>query len=139
MLVALESTVIAHGLPRPHNLESAMACERAVREAGATPATIAVVAGRRAIGLTEDELRELASRDDVVKTSLRDLGVVVARGKWGATTVAATLHIAERAGISVFATGGIGGVHRDVARALDVSADLAALATKPVVTVCSGA
>src|SRR6185369_4038450 len=138
MLVALESTVIAHGLPRPHNLESALACERAVRESGATPATIAVVAGRRAIGLTEDELRELAARDDVVKTSLRDL-VVVARGQWGATTVAATLHIAERAGISVFATGGIGGVHRDAGRALDVSADLTALAAKPVVTVCSGA
>ena len=139
MLVALESTVIAHGLPRPHNLESALACERAVRESGATPATVAVVAGRPAIGLSRDELHELATRDDVAKVSLRDLGTVVSRGRWGATTVAATLHLAERAGISVFATGGIGGIHRDVGRALDVSADLTALATKPVVTVCSGA
>ncbi len=139
MHVALESTVIAHGLPRPKNLESAIACERAVRESGASPETIAIVAGRPAIGLTEAELRELATRDDVEKVSLNNLGVVVSRGLWGATTVAATLHIVERTGISVFSTGGIGGVHRGEGRASDVSADLTALATKPIVTVCSGA
>src|SRR3982751_2923663 len=137
MHVALESTVIAHGLPRPHNLASALACERAVRESGASPETVAVVAGRPAVGLTEGELRELATRGDVEKVSLRNLGVVVSRGLWGATTVAATLHVVARTGIGVFATGGIGGVHRG--GDFDISADLTALATTPVVTVCSGA
>lgn len=139
MHVALESTVIAHGLPRPQNLESARACERAVRESGASPQTIAIVAGRPTIGLADAELEELATRDDVEKVSLHNLGIVVSRGLWGATTVAATLHIVERTGISVFATGGIGGVHRGDGRSSDVSADLTALATKPIVTVCSGA
>ncbi len=139
MHVALESTVIAHGLPRPQNLESARACERAVRESGASPQTIAIVAGRPTIGLAEAELEELATRDDVEKVSLHNLGIVVSRGLWGATTVAATLHIVERTGISVFATGGVGGVHRGEGRSSDVSADLTALATKPIVTVCSGA
>ena len=139
MYVALESTVIAHGLPRPQNLECAFACERAVRESGAAAETVAVIAGRPAVGLTEAELRELATRDDIEKVSLRNLGVVVSRGLWGATTVGATLHIVERTGISVFSTGGIGGVHREGGSAMDVSADLTALATKPVVTVCSGA
>jgi len=119
--------------------DHALACERAVRESGATPATIGIVAGRRAIGLTEDELRELATRDDVVKASLRDLGVVVARGRWGATTVAATLHIAERAGISVFATGGIGGVHRGAERSFDISADMMEFAESNVAVVTAGA
>jgi pseudouridine-5'-phosphate glycosidase len=139
MLVALESTVIAHGLPRPHNLDAARACERAVRESGARPATVAVVAGRPAVGLTEAELVELASREGVEKVSLRNLGAVVARGAWGATTVAATIHLSSRAGVRVFATGGIGGVHRGAERTFDVSADLSALAGTPVVAVCAGA
>jgi pseudouridine-5'-phosphate glycosidase len=139
MLVALESTVIAHGLPRPQNLEAALACERAVRESGARAATVAVVAGRPVVGLSEAELRELAARDDVAKVSLHNLGVVAARGQWGATTVASTLHLASRAGLRVFATGGIGGVHRGAERHFDVSSDLAALATTPMITVSAGA
>src|SRR6185369_1915762 len=106
MRVALESTVIAHGLPRPHNLESARACERAVREEGAEPATIAVVAGRPVVGVSDAELAELASRDDVAKVSLQNIGATIARGGWGATTVSASIHLAARAGIRVFATGG---------------------------------
>src|SRR5688572_27757120 len=113
MRVALESTVIAHGLPRPTNLELARTCERAVRESGAEPATIAVIDGAPVAGLTDAQLEELAYRDDVAKVSLRNLGAVCARGGWGATTVAATAYIAARVGIRVFATGGIGGVHRD--------------------------
>jgi len=139
MRVALESTVIAHGLPRPHNLEAARACERAVRSSGAEPATIALVAGRPVVGLTDAELAELASRDDVAKVSLQNLGAVAARGTWGATTVAASIQLASRAGIRVFATGGIGGVHRGAERSFDVSADLTALATTPIVAVCAGA
>jgi pseudouridine-5'-phosphate glycosidase len=137
--VALESTVIAHGLPRPQNLEAARLCERAVRASGAEPATVAVVAGRPVVGLDEEEIVELASRDGVAKVSLQNLGAVVARGAWGATTVAATIHLSARAGIRVFATGGIGGVHRGAERSFDVSADLTALATTPVIAVCAGA
>jgi pseudouridine-5'-phosphate glycosidase len=139
MHVALESTVVAHGLPRPQNLEAALACERAVRDSGAQPATVAIVDGRPAVGLSEDELRELAGRDDVAKVSLHNLAVVAARGQWGATTVAATLHLASRTGIRVFATGGIGGVHRGAERDFDVSSDLAALASTPMVVVSAGA
>jgi pseudouridylate synthase len=139
MRVALESTVIAHGLPRPANLESARACERAVRESGAEPATVAVIDGVPKAGLTDSELEELAHKEDVAKVSLRNLGAVCARRGWGATTVAATLHIAAREGIRVFATGGIGGVHRDAERTFDVSSDLTALAVTPVVTVSAGA
>lgn len=137
--VALESTVIAHGLPRPENLESARACEAAVRESGAEPATVAIVGGNVRIGVSDDELNELASRPDVAKVTLQNLGAVCAAGGWGATTVAATVHLAARDGIRVFATGGIGGVHRGAERTFDVSADLTALATTPIVTVCAGA
>ncbi len=137
--VALESTVIAHGLPRPENLSSARACEAAVRESGAEPATVAIVAGDVRIGLTQSELEALASRTDVAKVSLQNLGAVCASGAWGATTVATTAHLAARHGIHVFATGGIGGVHREADRTFDVSADLTTLATTPVVTVCAGA
>ncbi len=137
--VALESTVIAHGLPYPHNLESARACERAVRLSGAEPATTAVVAGEPRVGLTDSEIADIATRADVAKVSLQNLGAVIARKQWGATTVAASIHLAARAGVRVFATGGIGGVHRGAQRTGDVSADLTALATTPVVVVCSGA
>jgi pseudouridylate synthase len=139
MKVALESTVIAHGLPRPWNLDSARACESAVRESGAEPATVAIVAGTPRVGVTDEELVELASREDVAKVSLQNLGAVVARGEWGATTVSATLHLSARAGIRVFATGGIGGVHRGAELSFDLSADLLALSRTPVITVCAGA
>jgi pseudouridine-5'-phosphate glycosidase len=136
-VVALESTVIAHGLPRPQNLETAKRLEQVVREAGATPATIAILDGQFTVGLSSDELQFIAEADDIRKISIRDLPIAVAR-KWnGATTVASTSWIAHRAGIKVFATGGIGGVHRgDLA---DVSADLPALASAPIIVVCSGA
>ncbi|MFN7999582.1 MAG: pseudouridine-5'-phosphate glycosidase [Acidobacteriota bacterium] len=137
--VALESTVIAHGLPAPHNLETARACETEVRAAGALPATIGILAGRPVIGLSEAEVAELASRQDVAKVNLANLAHVIAAEKWGATTVAGTLHLAQAEGIRVFATGGIGGVHRGAGDSFDISADLQALARYPVVTVCAGA
>lgn len=137
--VALESTVIAHGLPAPHNLETARACETEVRAAGALPATIGILAGRPVIGLNEAEVAELASRQDVAKVNLANLAHVIAAEKWGATTVAGTLHLAQAEGIKVFATGGIGGVHRGAGDSFDISADLQALARYPVVTVCAGA
>ena len=136
-VVALESTVIAHGLPRPQNLETAQRTETIVSEQIATPATIAVLAGRLCVGLNQQQIELVANRDDIRKLSTRDLAVAVAR-KWdGATTVAATLWIAHRAGIQVFATGGIGGVHRGSLP--DVSADLPELARTPMIVVCSGA
>ena len=136
-VVALESTVIAHGLPRPLNLETARRLEQIVRDAGAVPATIALLGGRLRVGLDDDELERLAFRDDVLKVSRRDLAVAVARRLDGATTVAGTLWIASRAGLKVFATGGIGGVHRGALP--DVSADLPELASTPLTVVCSGA
>ncbi len=136
-VVALESTVIAHGLPRPQNLETARRLERIVREQGAVPATVAVLEGRLCVGLKDDELRRLAETDGVHKLSRRDLPLAVAR-KWnGATTVATTAWIAHRVGIKVFATGGIGGVHRGSLP--DISADLPTLAETPLIVVCSGA
>lgn len=138
-VVALESTVIAHGLPAPENLATALACEAAVREAGARPATMAIIDGRPSIGLDEAQLRQLAERKDVAKVNPANMAEVISRGGWGATTVAASLHLAERAGIRVFATGGVGGVHRGAERSFDISADLLALARYKVVTVCAGA
>ncbi|MFN2498004.1 MAG: pseudouridine-5'-phosphate glycosidase [Pyrinomonadaceae bacterium] len=136
-IVALESTVIAHGLPRPQNLEIARKLEEIVREAGAVPATIAILDGKLRAGLNDDELRTLAESSDIKKVSVRDLPIAVAQ-KWnGATTVATTCWIAQRAGIKVFATGGIGGVHRGSLP--DVSADLPALASTSIIVVCSGA
>ncbi len=137
--VALESTVIAHGLPAPHNLETARDCEAAVRESGAEPATIGIFAGQAVIGLSETQLQEIASRSDVAKVNLANLGAVIAQKRWGATTVASSLYFAAISGIRVFATGGIGGVHRGASDSFDVSADLNALARFPVVTVCAGA
>jgi pseudouridine-5'-phosphate glycosidase len=137
-VVALESTVIAHGLPRPQNLETARRLESVVREGGATPATIAVVGGRICVGLQPSQLEHIADSQTVHKLSTRDLPVALARGWDGATTVASTAFIAARAGLSVFATGGIGGVHRG--ELPDVSADLPELArTSLAVVVCSGA
>lgn len=136
-VVALESTVIAHGLPRPLNLQAAQRLEAIVREAGAVPATIAILEGALSVGLNEEQIRHVAESDRVKKISRRDLALAVAE-KWdGATTVASTLWIAHRAGIRVFATGGIGGVHRGSLP--DVSADLPELARTPMIVVCSGA
>ena len=112
-VVALESTIISHGLPRPDNLDVARQIEAAVRRGGAIPSTIAVVDGRPTVGLDDTALERIATRDDVVKVSTRDLATLVARGGTGATTVAATAHLAAMAGIGFFATGGLGGVHRD--------------------------
>jgi pseudouridine-5'-phosphate glycosidase len=137
-VVALESTIVAHGLPRPDNVEVARQCEAAVREAGAIPATIAVVGGEVRVGLDDATLERIGSSDEVAKCSVRDLPVVCARGGDGATTVAATAHLAARAGIEVFATGGIGGVHRDAAASFDESADLVELSRAPICVVSAG-
>ena len=137
-VVALESTIIAHGLPRPENLEIARAAEEIVREEGAVPATIAVVQGMVRIGLDREGLEAIANGDDVVKCGARDLAVVMARRATGATTVAATATLAVRAGISVFATGGLGGVHREARDSWDESADLTTLGQTPITVVCAG-
>lgn len=137
-VVALESTIIAHGLPRPDNLRVAAEIEDAVRSEGAVPATIAVVGGRVRVGLGPDEREAIATTFDVDKLSLRDLGPGIVSGRPGATTVASTAYIAARAGIRVFATGGLGGVHREAATTFDESADLAGLASTPIVVVCAG-
>ena len=135
-IVALESTIISHGLPRPRNLEVARDVEEIVRAAGATPATIAIIDGEIHVGLEEDQLIRIANDDSVVKASTRDLAILVATKKSAATTVAATGHIAAMAGISVFATGGLGGVHRG--DGFDESADLRALSITPIIIVCAG-
>jgi pseudouridine-5'-phosphate glycosidase len=139
-VVALESTIIAHGMPWPANVDTARAVEREIRALGALPATIAVLEGRPKAGLDDDELTRIArAGGDVAKVSRRDLPIVVARGLTGATTVAATMIIAALAGIRVFATGGIGGVHRGAQTSFDISADLQELARTPVAVVCAGA
>ncbi len=138
-VVALESTVIAHGLPRPQNLEAARALEEEVRGLGSTPATIAIADGQAVVGADDALLVRLAEDPAVAKVSLRDLAPVLARRGLGATTVAATAEIAARAGIAVMATGGIGGVHRGGERSFDESADLEAIARHPVCVVCAGA
>jgi len=135
-IVALESTIISHGLPRPRNLEVAREVEEIVRSAGAVPATIALIDGVIHVGLESHELERIANDDDVVKASTRDLAIIEATKKSAATTVAATAHIAHLAGISVFATGGLGGVHRG--HTYDESADLIALAETPIVIICAG-
>jgi pseudouridine-5'-phosphate glycosidase len=138
-VVALESTVIAHGLPYPDNAKVAARLESIVRAEGAVPATIGVVDGVPSIGLDAELLDRFASADDVLKASVRDLGPVMARGVSAATTVAATAVLANRAGIDVFATGGIGGVHRGGEASLDISADMTTLSTTPIAVVCAGA
>jgi len=142
-VVALESTVIAHGLPQPINLETALACEAAVRDHGATPATIGIIDGVPTIGMNEDEIKLFAARhapdgSSIEKVGLNNLAAVLMRRGWGATTVAASLRIAHVAGIRVFSTGGIGGVHRGAAESFDVSADLTALGNTALVCVCAG-
>lgn len=138
-IVALESTIITHGMPFPQNVQAARAVEAEVRKFGAIPATIAVMGGQILIGLNDQELDALGQAQDVMKLSRADLAACLAMGKTGATTVAATMICAHLAGISVFATGGIGGVHRGAEDTFDISADLIELATTPVTVVCAGA
>lgn len=137
-IVALESTIISHGLPRPSNLTVAREVEEIVRSRGAVPATIAVLDGVVHIGLTDQQLVEIANRDDIAKASSRDLAIIAATGKSAATTVAATAHLAVLAGIHVFATGGLGGVHRGANETFDESADLTALSQLDITIVCAG-
>ncbi len=138
-VVALESTIISHGFPYPANVESARECERIAREEGVIPATIAVIGGQFAVGLSDDEIEHLGSNRETPKASRRDLPMLVARGSDGATTVAGTMAVAAMAGISIFATGGIGGVHRGAERSMDISADLEELARTSLAVVCAGA
>ena len=137
-VVALESTIISHGLPRPSNLAVAIECEKIIREHGAVPATIALLDGVVHVGLEIKELEAIANRDDISKASVRDLAIIVASRKSAATTVAATAHIAAIAGIKVFATGGLGGVHRGANESFDESADLTALSQLDMTVVCAG-
>ena len=139
-VIALESTIISHGMPYPQNVETALKCEAAARECGAEPATIAVIGGKLCAGLTEEEIDYLGREGTkVTKASRRDLPVLVAKKADGATTVAATMIIAALAGIKIFATGGIGGVHRGAETTMDISADLEEMAQTPVAVVCAGA
>ena len=138
-VVALESTIISHGMPYPKNVETALEVERIIRENGAIPATIAILGGRLKVGLTKDEIEYLGKAKDVVKTSRRDIPFIVAKKLDGATTVASTMILADLAGVRVFATGGIGGVHRGAQESFDISADLQELASTNVAVVCAGA
>ena len=139
-VVALESTIISHGMPYPQNVETALNVERIVRENGAVPATIAIIGGRLKAGLTPEEIEYFGKKGQAIaKASRRDLSILCARGEDGATTVATTMIIAHMAGIKVFATGGIGGVHRGAETTMDISADLEELAQTPVMVVCAGA
>lgn len=137
-VLALESTIFTHGLPRPRNIEVALQAEAEVRSHGVVPATIGVVAGRPTVGLTPNEIEMLSTAGDVVKASLRDLPVAAAKGLSAGTTVAATAFLAHRAGVRVFSTGGLGGVHRDAQRTFDESADLGTLAALPMIVVSAG-
>lgn len=138
-VVALESTIVAHGMPFPQNLETAQGVEAIVRDGGAVPATIAILDGRLKVGLSPDELQRVAQSPDMVKASIRDMPVLVATGGNGATTVASTMRIAAMAGIFVFVTGGIGGVHRGAQKSFDISADLEEMTESNVAVVCAGA
>ena len=139
-VVALESTIISHGMPYPQNVETALKVEQIIRDNGAVPATIAILGGRLKAGLTAEEIEYLGKKgQDVTKASRRDLAVLVSRKADGATTVTTTMMIAHMAGIQVFATGGIGGVHRGAETTMDISADLEELASTPVMVVCAGA
>lgn len=138
-VLALESTIFTHGLPRPHNEELALATEQQVRDLGVVPATVGLVAGRPTVGLSADEIRSLSNDDDAVKASLRDLPIAMGKGLSAGTTVAATGYLASLAGIGVFSTGGLGGVHRGAEHTFDESADLGTLASLPLVVVSAGA
>lgn len=137
-IVALESTIISHGMPYPQNVHTAREVEQVIRDAGAVPATIAIIGGKICVGLSEDQLETLGSSPDAIKVSRRDLPYVLAQARLGATTVAATMICAELAGIEVFVTGGIGGVHRGAETSFDISADLQELAQTSVAVVCAG-
>lgn len=138
-VVALESSLIAHGLPYPRNLEVARRVEEVVRQAGVVPATIAILEGKIRVGLTAEELEQATAPGRLSKVSRRDIPLVVARGGYGGTTVAASIWVAEQVGIAVFSTGGIGGVHRGAPQSFDISSDLPALAQTNVIVVCAGA
>ena len=139
-VVALESTIISHGMPYPENVKTALAVEKIIRDNGAVPATIAIIGGRLKAGLSEEEITYLGKKGpDVIKASRRDLPVLIAKGCDGATTVTTTMMIADMAGIRVFATGGIGGVHRGAETTMDISADLLELANTQVMVICAGA
>ena len=138
-VVALESTIISHGMPYPQNVETALQCEKFISERGAIPATIGIIKGRLIVGLTEEEIEYMGKEEGIVKVSRRDLPFIVARGGDGATTVAASMIKAALAGIKVYATGGIGGVHRNAQETFDISADLQELANTNVAVVCAGA
>ena len=138
-VVALESTIISHGMPYPKNVQTALEVEKVIRSHGAVPATIGIIDGEPIVGMTPDEIEEFGKRKGVLKVSRRDLPVVYAKKLWGATTVATTMIIANQAGIEVFVTGGIGGVHRGATETMDISADLQELAKTNVTVVCAGA
>ena len=138
-VVALESTIISHGMPYPKNVQTALEVEKVIRSHGAVPATIGIIDGEPIVGMTPEEIEEFGKRKGVLKVSRRDLPVVYAKKLWGATTVATTMIIANQAGIEVFVTGGIGGVHRGATETMDISADLQELAKTNVTVVCAGA
>ena len=139
-VVALESTILSHGMPYPQNVETALNVEKIIRDNGAVPATTAIIGGKLRVGLSKDEIDYIGKKGlKVTKASRRDIPVLVARGEDGATTVAATMILANLAGVSVFATGGIGGVHRGAETTMDISADLEELASTPVMVICAGA
>lgn len=138
-VVALESTIISHGMPYPRNVETALLVEKTIRDNGAVPATMGIIEGEPIVGMTPEEIEQFGKRKGIVKVSKRDLPVVIATKEWGATTVSATILMAKRAGIEVFVTGGIGGVHRGAETTWDVSRDLYELASEPVTVVCAGA
>lgn len=138
-IVALESTIISHGMPYPQNLETAMKVEEIIREEGAVPATIAIIDGRIKVGLNKQDLEIMATSKDIAKVSRRDMAAIISKKQKGATTVASTMIIADMAGIRVFVTGGIGGVHREAQQTFDISADLEELANTNVAVVCAGA
>ena len=138
-VIALESTIISHGMPYPRNVETALNCERIIRENGCVPATIGIIDGVGVIGMSEEEIEEFGKRKGIAKVSRRDLPIVVAKKLWGATTVATTMILANMAGIELFVTGGIGGVHRGAQETFDISADLQELANTNVSVICAGA
>ena len=137
-VVALESTIISHGMPYPKNVETALRVEKVIRENGAIPATIGIIDGVAVVGMTAEQIEEFGKRQGIVKVSRRDLPVIYAKRMWGATTVAATMILAKQAGIEIFVTGGIGGVHRGAETTMDISADLQELAKTNVTVICAG-
>ena len=138
-VIALESTIISHGMPYPKNVETAMLVEKTIRDNGAIPATMGIIDGEPIVGMTPEEIEEFGKRKGIAKVSKRDLPIVIARKEWGATTVSATILMAKAAGIEIFVTGGIGGVHRGAEYTFDVSRDLYELASEPVTVICAGA